>query len=129
MNGVEEARSCDILFAEFYTSKLIGASRESIETLIGKGYHVKVYDENVSLARLQGANRAYIEREIPHIATLMCGSMEEVLAESEVIVIGNKAPKFASVPHQVRQDQVVIDLVRISKEIDHLDGRYDGICW
>jgi len=102
---------------------------ELIETLIGKGYHVKVYDENVSLARLQGANRAYIEREIPHIATLMCGSMEEVLAESEVIVIGNKAPKFASVPHQVRQDQVVIDLVRISKEIDHLDGRYDGICW
>ncbi len=102
---------------------------ELIETLIGKGYQVIVYDKNVSLARLQGANRAYIEREIPHIATLMCGSMEEVLAKSEVIVIGNKAPEFASVPHQVRQDQVVIDLVRISKEIDHMDGRYDGICW
>jgi GDP-mannose 6-dehydrogenase len=102
---------------------------ELIETLIGKGYQVMVYDKNVSLARLQGANRAYIEREIPHIATLMCGSMEEVLAKSEVIIIGNKAPEFASVPHEVRQDQVVIDLVRISKEIDHLDGRYDGICW
>jgi GDP-mannose 6-dehydrogenase len=43
-----------------------------IETLLGKGYRVKSYDRNVSLARLHGANRAHIEREIPHIATLMC---------------------------------------------------------
>lgn len=102
---------------------------ELIETLIGKGYEVKVYDKNVSLARIHGANRAYIEREIPHIATLMCNSMQEVLAESEVIVIGNKASEFACVPQQVRQDQVVIDLVRICKDIDDLDSRYEGICW
>lgn len=102
---------------------------ELIETLVGKGYQIKVYDKNVSLARLHGANRAYIEREIPHIANLMCNSMEEVLAESEVIVIGNKASEFRQVPHQVREDQVVIDLVRISKNIDHLNARYEGICW
>lgn len=102
---------------------------ELIETLIGKGYQVKVYDKNVSLARLHGANRAYIEREIPHIANLMCNSMEEVLAESEVIVIGNKAPEFGQVPQQARQDQVVIDLVRISEDINQLDARYEGICW
>jgi len=98
-----------------------------IETLIGKGYQVKVYDRNVSLARLNGANRAYIEREIPHIATLMCNSIEEVLTESQVIVIGNKAPEFQVL--QVRQDQVIIDLVRMLKDIDHLDGQYEGICW
>ena len=102
---------------------------ELIETLVGKGYQVKVYDKNVSLARLHGANRAYIEREIPHIATLMCQSMEEVLAKSEVIVIGNKAPEFRQVLQHVRQDQVVIDLVRILKDIDTLDARYEGICW
>jgi GDP-mannose 6-dehydrogenase len=102
---------------------------ELIETLIGKGYQVKVFDRNVSLARLHGANRAYIERGIPHIASLMCDSMEEVLTESEVIVIGNKAPEFRQVPLQVRQDQVVIDLVRIVKDVDQLDARYDGICW
>jgi GDP-mannose 6-dehydrogenase len=100
-----------------------------IETLIGKGYQVKVYDKNVSLARLHGANRAYIEREIPHIATLMCHSMEKVLAESKVIVIGNKSPEFRQVFQQVRQDQVIIDLVRILKDIDHLDVQYNGICW
>jgi GDP-mannose 6-dehydrogenase len=102
---------------------------ELIEILIGKGYQVKVYDKNVSLARLYGANRAYIERVIPHIATLMCNSMEEVLAESEVIVIGNKSPEFVTVLHQVRPDQVVIDLVRISRDIDPINAHYEGICW
>ncbi|MDY7076305.1 MAG: UDP-glucose/GDP-mannose dehydrogenase family protein [Chloroflexota bacterium] len=102
---------------------------ELIETLIGKGYQVKVYDRNVSLARLHGANRAYIEREIPHIATLMYDSMEEVIAESEVIIIGNKAPEFHQALQRVRQDQIVIDLVRILKDIDQLDAQYEGICW
>ena len=74
-------------------------------------------------------NRAYIEREIPHITTLMCNSIEEVLADSEVIVVGNKAPEFVQALQQVREDQVVIDLVRISQEIDVLDGQYAGICW
>jgi GDP-mannose 6-dehydrogenase len=103
---------------------------ELIETLIGKGYQVKVYDENVSLARLHGANRAYIEREIPHIATLMCGSAEEVMLESEVIVIGNKAPEFRHVLDQwVRPEQTIIDLVRIWENLDQLDAKYEGICW
>ncbi len=102
---------------------------ELIETLIGKGYQVRVYDENVSLARLHGANRAYIEREIPHIASLMCSSMQEVLAESEVMIIGNKSPEFAQALGQLRPDQVVIDLVRISKEISLLDEKYIGVCW
>ena len=100
-----------------------------IETLIGKGYQVRVYDENVSLARLHGANRAYIERGIPHIANLMCDSMEEVLAESEIIVIGNKAPEFREALQHARRDQVVIDLVRIQSDVDELDARYEGICW
>jgi GDP-mannose 6-dehydrogenase len=102
---------------------------ELIETLIGKGYQVKVYDRNVSLARLHGANRAYIEREIPHIASLMCDSMEEVVSESELIVVGNEAPEFRQVLDRVRQDQVVVDLVRLWNDIDELDARYEGICW
>lgn len=102
---------------------------ELIETLIGKGYQVKVYDENVSLARLHGANRAYIEQEVPHIAILMCDSMEEVVAGSEVIVIGNKAPEFRQVCQHARRDQVVIDLVHVLKDEGQLNARYEGICW
>jgi len=105
------------------------AQVELIERLIGKGYHVKVYDHNVSLARLTGANKAYIESEIPHIATLMCPTIDDVLAESEVIVIGNRDEAFTDVPGRLRDDQVVIDLVRITKDVAGLDGRYRGICW
>lgn len=102
---------------------------ELIEYIIGKGYQIQVYDKNVSLANLQGANRAYIEREIPHISMLMADSIEEVLAQSEVIVIGNGAPEFRAVLGQIKAHQTVIDLVRIRQDIDQLDSRYQGICW
>lgn len=102
---------------------------ELIEILIGKGYQVRVYDKNVSLARLHGSNRAYIEREIPHIASLMSSSLEEILVESEVIVIGNKAPEFRQVLQQLHRDQIIIDLVRISQDTDPSPARYEGIGW
>ena len=105
------------------------AQVELTERLIGKGYQVKVFDRNVSLARLLGANKAYIESEIPHIATLMCDSVDQVLAESEVIVIGNRDEAFASVLQSVTGDQVIIDLVRISDQVTSPSGQYQGICW
>ena len=100
-----------------------------IEYLIGKGHHVTVYDKNVSLANLQGANRAYIEQEIPHIATLMADTIDKVLAESEVIVIGNGAAEFREVVNKIEDHHTLIDLVRITSEINALDERYEGICW
>lgn len=102
---------------------------ELVERLIGKGYQLRVYDRNVSLANLQGANRAYIEKEIPHIASLMCDSIEDVLADCEVVVVGNGAPEFRQVLDQVQPEQIVIDLVRIGGETERLNGQYNGICW
>ena len=102
---------------------------ELIELLIGKGYQVKVYDMNISLARLYGANRVYIEHTIPHISSLMCNSVEEVISKSEVVVIGNKSPEFSSVFQLLREDQIMIDLVRILNDSNHMGERYQGICW
>jgi GDP-mannose 6-dehydrogenase len=102
---------------------------ELIEILLGKGYHIKIYDKNVSLARLYGANKAYIENTIPHIAELMCDSIDEVLSNSDVLVIGNRASEFTSVLHQARNSQTIIDLVRVQKEIESLRESYQGICW
>jgi GDP-mannose 6-dehydrogenase len=102
---------------------------ELIEHLIGKGYTVTVYDKNVSLANLQGANRAYIETEIPHIASLMADSIEAVLDNSDVIVIGNRSAAFADVIHRLRDDQVMIDLVRVTDPEVVSNGKYQGICW
>ena len=102
---------------------------ELIEHLIGKGYQVKVYDRNVSLASLQGANRAYIEQEIPHIASLMTDSLEAVLNDSEVIIIGNKSPEFDEVLVKLRSDQTLIDLVRVATAPQASNEHYQGICW
>lgn len=98
-----------------------------IETLIGKGLHLSIYDRDVSLAKLFGANKDYIEREIPHISQLMRGSVDEVLDECDVIVIGNKATEFRSIESRINGNQTVVDLVRISDRTS--DGSYEGICW
>jgi GDP-mannose 6-dehydrogenase len=102
---------------------------ELIERLIGKGFQVRVYDRNVSLANLQGANRAYIEKEIPHIASLMAETLDEVLASSEVIVIGNGDEEFTRVLDEASPSHVVIDLVRIGDERQSSSSGYQGICW
>lgn len=102
---------------------------ELIERLIGKGYQVRVYDRNVSLSNLHGANRVYIEQEIPHIASLMAGSVDTILDDCEVIVIGNGASEFKSVYRRLRDDQILIDLVRVVDENLPSNGKYQGICW
>lgn len=99
-----------------------------IETLIGKGMELAIYDRDVSLARLFGANKEYIEREIPHISQLMCETMSEVLARSDVVIIGNKAREFQEIRTRLRPDQTVIDLVRLFDD-KVTDEQYQGICW
>lgn len=98
-----------------------------IETLIGKGYQLSIYDRDVSLARLAGANKEYIEREIPHISQLMRQSVAEVVDNVDVIIIGNKGEEFKQIDSRLGGDKVVIDLVRLFDKPSS-DG-YQGICW
>jgi GDP-mannose 6-dehydrogenase len=99
-----------------------------IEMLIGKGMQLAIYDRDVSLARLFGANKEYIEREIPHISQLMRGSMKEVLESSDVLIIGNKAEEFRQIEPELSPGQIVIDLVRLFE--GRVSGEaYQGICW
>jgi GDP-mannose 6-dehydrogenase len=99
-----------------------------IETLIGKGYQLSIYDRDVSLARLFGANKEYIEREIPHISQLIKLSIAGVVDEAEVLLIGNKAAEFREIAALLRSDHTVIDLVRVF-DAEPANGQYQGICW
>ncbi len=101
---------------------------EVIERLIGKGYDLRLYDRNVHLAKLTGANREYILKAIPHIERLMVSTLDEAIDRSDVIVIGNRAPEFAEVAARLRKHQLVIDFVRIA-EIERQHENYSGICW
>jgi len=100
-----------------------------IEMLIGKGYKVRIYDEEVSLARIYGANRRYIEETIPHISSLMSSSMEEVVQDSEVIVVAKRDIRFAEMMENLAEGRQILDLVRLKDAIAGLSMNYEGICW
>jgi GDP-mannose 6-dehydrogenase len=100
-----------------------------VETLIGKGFDLSIYDANVNIARLIGANKSYIEHEIPHISSLMKGTMQEVLDQAEVILIANKGAEFRAALQSLKPHQVVFDLVRITDEWKIPHGTYEGIGW
>jgi GDP-mannose 6-dehydrogenase len=99
-----------------------------IETLIGRGYQVRIYDDKIQLARLIGANKSFLENELPHITSLMCPTIEELVQESEVLVISHGSAEFRNVPEMLSPDQVLIDLIGIAKTGQH-QARYEGIGW
>lgn len=100
-----------------------------VEILHGKGLKVRIYDNNVTLSRLIGGNKAFIEQVLPHISAMMSESMEEVVKSSDVIVVGHNlidgGEELASL---LKPDQLVIDLVKITNS-KSLPAAYEGICW
>ncbi len=99
------------------------------EILLGKGFELKIYDRDVSLARVIGANKEYIDREIPHLSCFLHRSLHEVIDFAEVLVIGNHDPEFAGILERRRPDQIVIDLVNILSNNGTAPPNYKGICW
>lgn len=101
---------------------------EVIERLIGKGYDLRIYDKNVNMASLVGGNRDFILNRIPHISKLMVPSISAVLDHAQTVVIGNKDPEFSVVPERLKDDQVLVDFVRLSAAKSN-QRNYDGISW
>lgn len=102
---------------------------ELAERLLGKGYDLRIYDANVSLSRLLGANREYIESRLPHLGQLLAGSVEEVLGHAEVCLIGSTdSSVLAALPHG--GERVLIDLVRLpDADVRRTEEGYVGLAW
>jgi GDP-mannose 6-dehydrogenase len=100
-----------------------------IKKLLGEGYTVKIWDENVFLGRLIGSNRQFISDYIPHIGSLLTNDMVRVIAESEIILIGTKVDN-GKLESLLTPDHIVIDLVSLNKQNRvSFTGKYEGICW
>jgi len=99
-----------------------------IETLLGKGYAISIYDRNVSASRLIGANRKFMEEHIPHLSSLLVTSAEELTAGTDVIVVGYQSAEFSTALQSLRTDQKVVDLARLAKQVT-TPAHYEGICW
>jgi GDP-mannose 6-dehydrogenase len=99
------------------------------EALIGKGFDLRIYDRNVNLARLVGANKEHIERELPHLSSILGDDLGAVVAHAEVLVVGNAAPELRALPSLCRDGQVVVDLVRLDGFAQRPGVAYRGITW
>ena len=100
-----------------------------VETLLGKGYQVKIYDRTVSLSRVIGANKRYIEEVLPHISELMVSDLDEILRHSESIIIGDNAPELRGFLERLNGSHQIIDLVGDDRLMAQCDGNYEGVCW
>ncbi len=99
------------------------------EQFIGKGLDLSIYDPEVNLSRLLGANKKYINESIPHIGELMVDDCEEMIKNSEVVIVGLNDKELIDLIHKnIRSAQIVFDLVNIP-DSDKLNCDYRGICW
>jgi len=101
-----------------------------VKRLLGEGCQLQVWDESVSLGRLIGSNRQFIEDEIPHIGVLLTENLQDVVKNAEVVVLGANTKCNQELYSAIRPDHIVIDLVHLDK--DRRPGglkNYTGICW
>lgn len=98
-----------------------------IEELIGKGYHVRIYDRNVKLSEITGTNKDFISARIPHLQSLITDDLSTVAQSSDILVLTNKEEEFQTIPDKFC-GKIIIDLVRMWTQLDY-DGHYEGISW
>jgi len=98
-----------------------------VEKLIGKGYDIKIFDENVSISRLHGVNKDFIENAVPHISKIFYDDINEAVAGSEILIIATKSKiHYDTIKNET--EKIIIDLVRLDEELLQNEN-YTGICW
>ena len=100
-----------------------------IERLIQKGYRVSIYDADVTLSEVRGKNLQFIERTLPHVASLMASSILDLVESSDVLTVCKKSDEYAAAIQKATRQPVVVDLVRLFQNKASLPPGYDGICW
>ncbi len=98
-----------------------------VESLLGKGFELRIYDKNVKLSEITGTNKDFIMAKIPHLQHFVYDDLDKVVTESDVLVVTNKEPEFEDLL-QKYPGKIIVDLVRAWKEVDY-DGNYEGISW
>jgi len=101
---------------------------ELAERLLGKGYHIKIYDKNVNLSRLMGKNKDFVFNKLPHINEILFGGLDQFLESVEVLIVVNKGDNIDELLNRPLDKVEVIDLIRVKDEM-LTSGKYEGICW
>jgi GDP-mannose 6-dehydrogenase len=91
-------------------------SVQLVKRLLGEGFEIKIWDDQVSMGRLVGSNRQFIEEVIPHVGSLLCEDMRSVIDFGEVVLIGTRAVNRDAIAPYTRPDHTIIDLVQMQAE-------------
>ncbi len=100
-----------------------------IGTLVGKGYDVRLHDPSLDMDRVLGANRRFVEDELPYLPERLKPSLDEVLTHAEVVVIGNRSAEYRTIGPRLARGQVVVDLVAALDRSTVTAGEYHGLAW
>ena len=100
-----------------------------IEILLGKGFDIRIYDRNVQISRLMGANKEYILKKIPYISKFIVDNSKQIVDHAEVIVVVNKEREFSDILNTVPEDKIIYDLMNIDFENKPKMKNYFGIAW
>ena len=98
-----------------------------VETLLGKGFALRIYDKNVKLSEITGTNRDFIMAKIPHLQHFVYDDLDKVVSESDVLVVTNKEAEFTDLLQRY-PGKIIVDLVRMWQDVDYA-GHYEGISW
>ena len=96
-----------------------------IESLIGRGFQIKIFDKNINLSKLIGKNKSYIIEKLPHIDNLLISNIQEAVDWAELVVITNKEKEYEAI--SIPEEKHILDLVRMGQFENH--PRYDGLLW
>ena len=103
---------------------------ELAERLTGKGYELQIFDANVAHSRLIGANKAFLDERLPHISQVLTDDADAVLAHADICVVATKDPQVLKAIDNAREDQIIIDLVRLPDAAERRGNpKYTGIAW
>jgi GDP-mannose 6-dehydrogenase len=100
-----------------------------VNALVGKGYSVLLHDSNIDMQRVLGANRAFVENEVPYLPERLRSSLPEVIGASEVVVVANGSPEYVGVGALLKPDQLLVDLAHVVDPASVPTGNYHGLAW
>lgn len=100
-----------------------------VESLVGKGYDLSIYDGNVDLDRIMGTNRRFLEKEVPYLPSILRSSIRDVVDRCDVLVVANNSKEFGEVFGMMRPEQTLVDMVGMVPDRSQVKGKYVGICW
>ena len=100
-----------------------------VNALVGKGYSVLLHDSNIDMQRVLGANRAFVESEVPYLPDRLRPTLTEVVAASEVVVVANGSPEYAGVGAMLKPHQLLVDLAHVVDPATVPPGNYHGLAW